>query len=107
MIKIDMKEIEGLFEKHDNQYEVLIDIYRIAFPDWDDIESIDGSPTVSTNTWEDICSLFIEFDKEHHPTVLAAGIWLNRGFDSRPDMKDGVVDVSSLDIGYKETICKT
>ena len=42
MIKIDMKEIEGLFEKHDNQYEVLIDIYRIAFPDWNSIEAIEG-----------------------------------------------------------------
>jgi hypothetical protein len=104
MIKIDMKEIEGLFEKHDNQYEVLIDIYRIAFPDWDSIEAIDGSPTVSTKTWQDICGMFIEFDKEYHPTVLAGGIFLNRGFDSRPDMEDGMIDVSSLKVEYKKAL---
>ena len=104
MIKIDMKEIENLFDKHDNQYEVLIDIYRVAFPDWDDIHEIAGSPTVSTKTWQDICALFIDFDKEHHPTVLAGGIFLNRGFDSRPDMEDGMIDVSSLNVEYKKTL---
>ena len=107
MITLDIKDIESIFGKHDNQHNVLIAIYRFVFPDWDNIESIDGSPTVSTKTWQDICAMFINFDKKHHPTVLAGGIWMNRGFDSCPDTKDGVVDISSLEIEYKEVLCRT
>ncbi len=106
MITLNMKEIEELFDKYDNQYDVLIAIYKVVFPDWDDIEAVSGSPSVSPKTWQDICGMFIEFDKVHHPTVLAGGCWLNRGFDSLSKAEDGTVDISSLEIEYKEALCE-
>lgn len=105
MIKIDNDELKAIFEKHDNQYDSLIDIYKIAFPRWSEISEIDGSPYVSPQTWEDICGYFIAFDKEHHPTVFNGGCWLSRGFSSRPGMRDGMIDISHLKIGYKEAVC--
>jgi hypothetical protein len=104
-MKLEMEKIKSLFDKYDHQYKVLIAIYETVLADWSKIESISGSPTVSTQTWQDICAMFIEYDKRNHPDVLAAGIWLNRGFDSCPKMKDNMVDISHLEIEYKEVVC--
>ncbi len=102
---LDMKEIEGLFDKYDHQYKVLIAIYKTVLPDWTSIEAISGSPSVSPATWERICSMFITYDTLHHPDVFKGGLWLNSGFDSCPKMKDNMVDISHLEIEYKEVVC--
>jgi hypothetical protein len=97
-----MKEIEGLFDKYDHQYKILIAIYTIVFPGWSKIESISGSPTISPATWQDICALFIEYDTKNHPDVFKGGLWLNKGFDSDEAIEDNMVDISHLEIEYKE-----
>lgn len=101
-IKLDIEKVEELFIQYDNQYEVLLAIYKMVMPDWDDLESINGSPKVSLATWQEICSLFIDFDKKHHPEVLAGGIWMNSGFSVDYNMEDGVVDLSSIIKTFKE-----
>ena len=38
--------IMAIFEKSDHQEQVLIGLYRMAFPDWDQISRIKGYPEV-------------------------------------------------------------
>lgn len=101
---LDIKQIEHLFTQYDHQGEVLVQLYKTIYPDWDNIELIHGYPTVSTTTWEYICELFIDFDKEHHPGVMAGGIWLNTGWDTSHNMDDWIVDFSTAKIQYKEGV---
>lgn len=74
--------IQACFENQTQQGDVLIAIYRLVFPDWDDIEQIEGWPTVNDKTWKAIARMFMDFDKVHHPTVLAGGAWMNNGFST-------------------------
>ena len=75
--------IEAIFCKHDHQEKILIDLYRLVFPDWDKIRRIEGFPEAGTALWKFICDLFIDFDRIHHPDCLKGGAWMNSGFSSK------------------------
>ena len=97
----DMKEfIKGLFEQHDNQGDVLIDLYKLALPDWDRIEKVTYSPKISKRFWRWICQLFIDFDKEHHPDVFKGGIWFNQGFSSDGKLSDWEISFNECNVTF-------
>ena len=79
--------IKAIFKKHDHQTDVLIDIYKMILPNWDQIESIEGHPEAGRDLWKFICNLFMEFDRKHHPKVFKGGIWLNTGFSANSNLK--------------------
>jgi hypothetical protein len=74
--------VKALFNEHDHQVDVALAIYKMVWPNWDDIESIDGWPSVTNETANKIMKWFIEFDKVHHPDVFAGGLWMNKGFST-------------------------
>jgi hypothetical protein len=70
-----------------HQVPVIEDIYRLVFGSaWDTAIKIDGWPECSKDTWMAIAQMFMEFDRQHHPDVLAGGRWMNNGFSG--DNKD-------------------
>ena len=101
-MKLNREEIEKVFEQNTNQGDALIDLYRIVFPDWDNIKQLDGYPTIGGNLWQYICQLFINFDKQYHQNVMPGGCWLNTGFSSNEAIIDNSVDFSKVKITYKE-----
>ncbi len=84
--KILKEQIKTLFQKNDHQQKVLMDLYKLVFPDWDQIESIDGHPEVNEDLWKFICRLFQEFDCLHHPVCLPGGAWMNWGFIANKEL---------------------
>ncbi len=49
----DLKaRIKGFFERHDDQAQVVIELYRMVFPDWDRIKEIKGHPETGDQLWE-------------------------------------------------------
>lgn len=66
--------ITKIFEQHDHQDQVIIDIYKLVLPEWDSIEKLNGHPVCGQELWQYICGLFISFDQEHHPTCMAGGV---------------------------------
>lgn len=77
----DLKDrIDAIFERHDHQEHVLIDLYRMVFPDWDRIRKIRGYPEAGSELWKFICRRFQEFDRTRHPDCLPGGAWMNTGF---------------------------
>jgi hypothetical protein len=81
------KLLEPLFEEKDHQQDVIVAIYKKFIPDYDDIEKISGYPKCGKvmNVW--LVDKFIEFDKKHHPEVMAGGAWaLGFGFSSSEKM---------------------
>lgn len=74
------EHIKAIFEKHNHQHNVLIDLYKMVFPDWHKINKIEGYPQVGDALWKFICLCFQEFDRQNHPDCLPGGAWMNRGF---------------------------
>lgn len=108
MIPLSKETIDKIFDEAKEQYDYTLALYRIAFPDYDSITSIDGHPQVSRTTGEYIFDKAIAFDKIHHPNVINGGLWLNKGFSSSDSkMKDWIVDTSTCKIKYYEPAKET
>ena len=96
--------IKDIFLKHDHQDSVIIHIYKMILPQWDDIEQLNGHPVCGKELWLYICELFIKFDKEHHPQTMAGGAWINFGFSSDSQLDPWEINLSNCSIIYKETV---
>ena len=52
----NLKEfIATLFTKHDHQEDVLIELYKLVLPEWDEISKIKGYPEIGNDMWLYIC----------------------------------------------------
>ena len=78
--KMLREHIVGIFGRHNHQQEILVELYKLAFPQWDEITKITGYPAVGKELWMFVCRLFQEFDRKHHPGCLPGGAWMNSGF---------------------------
>ena len=76
------EHVRAIFEDHEHQSDVLIEIYKLVFPDWDSIEKIDGHPEVGNSFWTFVFRQFKKFDRKNHPKVYPGGLWFNTGFSS-------------------------
>jgi len=103
-IILDKEKVKLLFEENSHQSDVLVGLYRMAYPDYDQIAKIDGWPTINQKTWMTIAGLFRDFDIEHHPEVMSGGCWLNTGFSTlaaTEDLKDWEVDLTTCEVILK------
>jgi len=72
--------LRSIFAEATTQQDALERIYRLVFPDWDQIQKIHGHPSAGEELWKFIARLFIEFDRKHHPNLMPGGAWMNTGF---------------------------
>jgi len=80
------KEIREIIEQHNHQSDALISIYKMVFPDWNQIKKINGHPEAGESLWKFIFNLFSELAQKFHPKVCPGGIWFNIGFSSNTDL---------------------
>ena len=99
--KLTKQKIDDIFQNAEIQSDYWFSLYRHVFPEWDNIESIDGHPRTSKNTSNYIFDKAIAFDKENHPKVISGGLWMNSGFGSKDDMKDWEVNFNECNIKWK------
>lgn len=91
-----------IFKNAENQVEYAIALYRVAFPDWDNIEDIDGWPAISNTTALYIMDLAISHDKKHvGRDVLPGGLWMNKGFSIQDGIDNWMIDLSSVKVTHK------
>ncbi len=104
MIDLTKEQITKCFEGKEHQADVLIALYRIAIPKWDDVVEVKGYPAVSNATWHEICRQFISFDCIHHPDVMHGGLWMSQGFTVKEQMPDWkILEMDKEDIVYGHT----
>ena len=98
--KLDKDAVEKLFAECTNQGDVLIGIYKLVFPNWDKIKTIHRWPSINKDTWKEIAGMFFKFDKDHHPDVMAGGLWMNNGFSTfdNEHLKEWEVDTATCKI---------
>lgn len=78
--KLTPEMIDKVFADAKHQADYVIGLYRIAYPDFDNIAHVDGFPSISHETADYIFKKAIDFDAIHHPDVVKGGAWLNNGF---------------------------
>lgn len=83
-------EIDQCFDAPD-QGAVWVNLYKLVYPNFDRIAHINGYPTVGEKTHKYIFTKFIQFDKAHHPEVMAGGLWMNSGFGCDRSLVEWVV----------------
>lgn len=92
--------ITTLFTKHDHQEKVLINLYKLVFPQWDCITKIEGYPEAGCDLWKFICRLFQEFDHKHHPDCMPGGLWMNTGFSVNTELQPWEVSFENCRVKY-------
>src|ERR1035437_8468956 len=63
-----------------HQSDAIVALYKLIYPDWDQIDHINGFPQCHPATGEYIMLKFIAFDRVNHPNVINGGLWLNNGW---------------------------
>lgn len=111
IIALPKEVIDEIFEAESgaekpHQQNVAVALYKIALPNWSDIESIDGWPTVSKPTNEYIFGKFIEFDVRFHKGVMHGGLWMNNGFSTveSEGLEDWCIDTSTCKVTLKSEV---
>ena len=97
-MEISKEKVEELFENAENQYEILIGLYKMVYPNWDKIKSVKGWPQLSKEAHTFISGKFIEFDQIHHPEVLNGGLWMNNGFGCDEDLEGWEVKPAPVEL---------
>jgi len=92
--------LQEIFEKSKHQDSVIVQLYKMLFPDWENIQRIEGFPEVGRALNEYIFNLFIEFDREHHPQCLNGGAWINHGFSSNTHLKPWAISIENCKVIY-------
>ena len=93
--------IKAIFRKHEHQQYILADIYELVFPEWEQIQKINGYPEAGNDLWKFICKLFIDFDQKHHPKCFAGGAWMNKGFSVNKNLSPWEISFESCQVVMK------
>ena len=96
--------IMAIFENSDHQEQVLIGLYRMVFPDWDQISKIKGYPEVGNEMWLFVCRLFQKFDQDHHPDCMPGGAWMNTGFSVNHKLEGWEISFENCQVEYNKPI---
>lgn len=99
-IQLSKETIDKIFEKAEEQADYVINLYKIAFSEWDNIKHVDGYPIVSGTTNRYIFEKAVSFDKEKHPNLMHGGLWLNKGFGASEEVKDWEITLEDCVIEY-------
>ncbi len=99
---ITKEEVEKIFASSNHQVEVVEALYRLAFPDYDDIEKINGFPEAGERLSKLIWDKSFEFDFVHHPDVMPGGRWMNNGFSTNKELGDWEVETKGVKKIMKE-----
>ena len=106
LIPLTQKIIDNLFEKETSQVEIIKKLYSIAVPNWldDNVECLDGYPTISEHTSKYIFEKFAEMEGDTY--FSKTSLWFNNGFSTYAsgNMKDWKINAETCKVIYKELI---
>ena len=94
------EHIAGIFDRHEHQQDILVDLYKLVLPEWEKISKVTGHPQVNEEMWRFICRLFQDFDQKHHTGCMPGGAWMNWGFSVDRELKAWTVDFKNCEVEY-------
>ena len=92
---ISKEQIKGVFQSSPDFSVVLVSLYKLAIPEFSQVQAIRGYPAVSHATAKFILSLISKFYPSDEGAFL---LWLNKGFSARfiPDFQIDNSDVTLI-----------
>ena len=87
-IKLDRAAVEAAISGAAFESDAVVAVFRMVYPNFDDIERVDGFPKCNTKTWKAICIMTCELtnklnkDRRYDKQVMPGGAWINWGFSS-------------------------
>src|SRR5687768_8356443 len=86
---LDHEKVKALFEVPDTtQAEIIVGIFKMIYPDWNEIETLLDYCTCNERTNQYLFSMFIAYDKAQNAKrdirdeVMPGGAWMNYGFSN-------------------------
>ena len=86
-VRLDEKAVSDAIMGTPNSAQALEQVYKLVYPNWEQVLQVDGFPACNEWTWRNICEWFISRDKAYNATlssgtspVFEGGIWMNCGF---------------------------
>ena len=107
MKPLTKEQIDQVFEQAKEPADYVIGLYKLAFPDWDDIEQLHGFPEISKDTNAYIFRKAQSFDRDFYAKKYAndpisrpmpAGLWFNNGFSGKEGVPDWKVRTAHLQV---------
>ena len=97
------EKVRGLFSSSQKECDVLVALFEMAIPNWNDVEYIlEGRPRIGADGWRIVYDLFCKFNEEHPgESILPGGLWLSMGFEKDEGLKAWQVDCSDLKFALK------
>ena len=92
--------LQTIFEESEHQSSVIVKLYKMLFPDWEEIQRIEGFPTIGKALDQYIFNLFVAFDQEHHPSVFNGGAWINQGFSTNESLEPWEISLENCKVIY-------
>ena len=93
-LQLPQETIESFINDAETEVDAALALYKHVYPNWDDMQDIDGYPSVSETTGKFIMNALQEkFGKGK----ALLGVWFNKGFST---LKPGVPDWQVLPAPY-------
>lgn len=99
MVELTKERIDELALSSESSEDLLINLFKEVFPNWDDIEKINGYPVCSKKTNMYLCKVFIH--KGRKKDSFPGGLWLNYGFSPSEEIPDWQVDIYNCPLVMK------
>lgn len=106
-VQLSEETVQAALDGAESQADYIVRIYKLVFPDWDQIKRIDGWPAVTQRTWVRIGEMCVAWDKAHFPAddqalraCFPGGAWLNNGFTTAGGLAYFEVDLSTCTVHY-------
>ena len=100
---LNKEEIGAAFSSCQKECDVLIALFEMAVPDWDEVEYVlEGRPHIGAAGWRAVYDLFCKFNEDHPgENSFAGGLWLCTGFIKDESLGDWEVDCSQMKFAFK------
>lgn len=88
-VRLDRETVTQAILTAESETKAVELIFRMVYPQFDEIKSVDGYPKCNANTWKAICRPMQELterlnkDRRYDRQVMPGGAWLNYGFSAQ------------------------
>ena len=101
-MKLSKDKVDEIFKAHNNETDVLLALYDLVIPDWDNVVKVNGFPSAGEEVHRYIGRSFMDFDAEHHSDTFKGVLWLNNGFSVDRKLKPWEISIEGLDVEYQK-----
>lgn len=94
------KRLQEIFDYAQSNTEALVEIYKLAIPNLDNIQTLKGHPVAGKELWTHIWRLFIQLDHRLSTNEYSGAIWVNQGWGMSSKLEPWAISLDKCKITY-------